>query len=46
MPRGQHVDQGTEPDPLRVLRQHGVEQQDVGNDLKAVVVKVMLGRPE
>ena len=45
VPGGQHVDQRAEANAPRVLGQHRVQEDDVGDDLEAVVVEVVLGRP-
>jgi hypothetical protein len=46
VPGGQHVDQRAEADAARVLGQHGIQENDVGDDLEPVVVEVVLGRPQ
>src|SRR6266540_1413321 len=45
VPGGEHVDQGAEPNPPGVLGEHGVQEQDVRDDLEAVVLEMVLGRP-
>src|SRR5215831_10824689 len=45
MPGGEHVDQRAELDAAGALGQDRIEQDDVRDDLEAVVVKVVLGRP-
>ena len=45
VPGRQHVNQRAEADAARVLGQYRVQEQDVGHDLEAVLVEMMLGRP-
>ena len=45
MPGGQHVNQRAEADAARVLGQDRIQEHNVGHDLEAMLVEMMLRRP-
>ena len=46
MPGGQHVERAPELQPLRLRREPRIEQDEVREDLVALALEVVLGRPE